>query len=57
MKTPKQLRRDIQNLSEHLSQVQMAAHHPASRRVRTAEIDVFVQPGHVLASAQKVVHE
>lgn len=34
----------------------LAAHHPASRRVRGAEIDVFVQPGHTLASAQKATH-
>ncbi len=35
----------------------LAAHNPASRRVRAAEIDVFVQPGHVLASTQKIAHE
>lgn len=31
----------------------LAAHRPASRRVRATEIDIFVQPGHVLASAQQ----
>jgi GTPase Era involved in 16S rRNA processing len=35
----------------------LAAHHPASRRVRAAEIDVFVQPGHALAAAQEATHE
>lgn len=34
----------------------LAAHHPASRRVRAAEIDVFVQPGHALASTQEAAH-
>ncbi len=34
----------------------LAAHHAGSRRVRAAEIDVFVQPGHVLASMQKATH-
>ena len=34
----------------------LAAHHPASRRVRAAEIDVFVQPGHALAAAQEATH-
>lgn len=32
----------------------LAAHRPAIRRVRASEIDVFVQPGHVLASQQGV---
>lgn len=35
----------------------LAAHHPASRRVRAAEIDVFVKPGHVLVPMQKSAHE
>lgn len=30
----------------------LAAHRPALRRVRASEIDVFVQPGHLLASQQ-----
>lgn len=30
----------------------LAAHRPASRRVRATEIDVFVQPGHALALTQ-----
>ncbi len=34
----------------------LAAHRPASRRVRATEIDVFVQPGHALA-AQKGTHD
>lgn len=34
----------------------LAAHHPASRRVRAAEIDVFVQPGHALAATQQATH-
>jgi hypothetical protein len=34
----------------------LAAHRPASRRVRATEIDVFVQPGHALASTQGTPH-
>lgn len=32
----------------------LAAHRPALRRVRASEIDVFVQPGHALASQSEV---
>jgi len=34
----------------------LAAHNPASRRVRAAEIDVFVQSGHALACPQGAAH-
>lgn len=35
----------------------LAAHHPASRRVRGAEIDVFVQPGHALVATHQGSHD